>query len=118
MSNKLRGELSVNINNTVIPALVNMNAFRLLSDRYNITLAEIDEQLNNDPLNAVPKIVFCGMLNHCQRHGKPESSLPSFEQICAFVCEDEKTFLQITNDVVATMAPDPQTAGNVVAAPN
>jgi hypothetical protein len=117
MSNKLRGELSVKINNATIPALVNMNAFRLLSERYKIPLAEIDEQLNDDPLNTVPKIVFCGMLNHCQRHGNPESSLPTFEQICAFVCEDETTFSQITNDVVATLAPDPASTGNGVAVP-
>ena len=114
--NKLRGELSIQINELTIPVLVNMNAFRLLSERYEITLAAIDEALNNDPLNTVPKIVFCGMVNHCQRHGKPESSLPSFEQICAFICEDEKTFSEITNNVVATMAPDPS-SGNVEAVP-
>ena len=114
--NKLRGELSVKVKNTKIPALVNMNAFRLLSERYGIPLAEIDTQLSDDPLNTVPKIVFCGMLNHAQRHGKPESSLPEFTQLCAFICEDEKTFTQITNEVVATMAPEPD-SGNVEAAP-
>lgn len=115
--NKLRGELSVKVNNTTIPALVNMNAFRLLSERYDIPLAEIDTQLSDDPLNTVPKIVFCGMLNHAQRHGKPESSLPDFNQLCAFICEDENTFTQITNEVVDTMAPDPKSGNGVEAAP-
>ena len=117
MANKLRGELSVKVNTANIPALVNMNAFRLLSDRFNITLADLDTHLNDDPLNTVPKIVFCGMLNHCQRAGNPETSLPTFEQICAFVCEDENTFTQITNDVLATLTPDDEKPGNVEAVP-
>lgn len=117
MANALRGELSVKINNASVPALINMNAFRLLSDRFQITLAGIDEHLNDDPLNTIPKIVFCGMVNHCQRTGTPEGSLPTFEQICAFVCEDETSFTQITNDVLATLAPDPASEGNAVAVP-
>jgi len=117
MSNKLRGELSVKINNATVPALINMNAFRLLSERFKITLGDLDEALNDDPLNTVPKIVFCGMLNHCQRSGNAEGSLPTYEQICAFICEDEKSFTQISNDVLATLLPDPTAAGNVVAAP-
>ena len=117
MNNTLRGELSVKINKATVPALINMNAFRLLSDRFDITLAGIDTALSDDPLNTIPKIVFCGMLNHAQRVGTPESSLPKFDQICAFVCEDEKTFTQITNDVLRTLEPDPEALGNGEPAP-
>jgi hypothetical protein len=112
--NKLRGQLSVKINTAQVTSLVNMNAFRLLSERYGIKLAEIDKHLSDDPLNTIPKIVFCGMVNHCQRTGKPESSLPSFEQVASFICEDETKFTQVTNDVLETLAPDEE-PGNVEA---
>ena len=56
--NQLRGFYEVDINGQKIPTLLNLNAFRILSEKEGIKLAEFDKQIQDNPLTGLSR-AFC-----------------------------------------------------------
>ena len=97
--NKLRGFYEVSLDGKTYPTLLNLNAFRLLSENEGIKLADFDKQVTEDPLGFIPRVLYWGAVNWCQRTAKPTKSLPSFDLWASFVCEDEETLAKHAESV-------------------
>lgn len=97
--NKLRGYYEVVINGKTYPTLLNLNAFRLLSEKEDIRLAEFDKQVTENPLGFIPRVLYWGAVNYCQRMAKPIKGLPSFDLWASYVCEDEETLAKHAESV-------------------
>lgn len=114
--NKLRGYYEVKLNGKTIPTLLNLNAFRLLSENEGIKLAEFDKQVGENPLGFIPRVLYWGAVNWCQRTAKPVKSLPSFDLWAAHICEDEGTLAAHAEAVAevfgVTTEDKGETAGN------
>jgi len=87
MLNTLRGEFAVNINETEQKVLLNMNAFRLLTQRFKVGLHKLDGWLTEDPLTALPAIAYCGIENAWATRG--EKFTMDFEAFCASFFADD-----------------------------
>ena len=89
--NTLRGYHEVSLDGKTFPVLLNLNAFRILSEKEGIKLADFDKQIQDNPLGFIPRVLYWAAVNWCQRTAKPTKSLPSFELWAAHICEDEET---------------------------
>lgn len=69
MLNSLRAEFQVNIDGNDLPVVLNLNAFRILSQKFKVSLADLENWLSSQPLDALPGIAYCGALNHALRNG-------------------------------------------------
>ena len=104
-NNSLRGFLTVNVDGKEYPALINMNAFRLLTEKEGISLAKFDKEVQDNPLGFIPRVLYWGAVNYLQRGGKTIKGLPSFDVWAAFICEDSETFAAYAEKVTAVFAP-------------
>lgn len=115
-NNKLRGFYEVSINGKTYPTLLNLNAFRILSEKEGIKLAEFDKQVTENPLGFIPRVLYWGAVNWCQRMAKPVKNLPTFDLWAAHICEDEGTLArhaEAVAEVFGVSTPDKaETAGN------
>ena len=89
--NKLRGYHEVELDGKVFPVLLNLNAFRILSEKEGIPLSDFDKQVQTNPLGFIPRVLYWAAVNWCQRTAKPTKSLPTFELWASHICEDENT---------------------------
>ena len=105
--NQLRGFYEVDINGQKIPTLLNLNAFRILSEKEGIKLAEFDKQIQDNPLGFIPRVLYWGAVNWCQRTAKPVKNLPTFELFASYTCENEETLAQHAEAVARVFGLDP-----------
>ena len=61
--NTLRGQTSVDIGGNEHEVLLNMNAFRLMTQDRGIELGDLDDFVSKNPLEFVPTVVFWGIMN-------------------------------------------------------
>lgn len=103
--NSLRGAFDVKVGDKKFPCLINMNAFRLLTENEGIKLNEFEKQMQTNPLGFIPRILYWGAVNHLERSGKTSKLLPSFNTWAAFTCENESLLAGYAEKVVESMAP-------------
>jgi len=95
MTNKLRGQTTVEIGDNTFDVLLNMNAFRLLCQDRKIELAELDQFVNSSPLEFVPTVVFWGIMNAADFKGASRPEI-SFDHLAAVVCADLDQFNELS----------------------
>ena len=61
--NTLRGQTSVEVGGKSHDILLNMNAFRLLTQDRGLELSSLDEFVSKNPLEFVPTVVYWGIMN-------------------------------------------------------
>jgi len=103
--NSLRGAFDVEIGEKKFPCLINMNAFRLLTENEGIKLNEFEKEMQRNPLGFIPRVLYWGAVNHLERAGKSAKTLPSFSTWAAYTCENEKRLANYAEQVVNCMSP-------------
>jgi len=98
----LHGEIAVDIQGDSHVARLNMNAFRLMCNDCSIQLAEIDKFMAEQPLTAIPKMIFWAVMNEADWLGVKRPKL-EFDHFAAHIVSDPETFERYTNAVVSAM---------------
>lgn len=99
MLNLLRGDFEITIQGKAVPVCLNMNAFRLLTQRFKVKLVDLDTFVSDDALEAVPAIAFCGALNAAARKGTTLGT--SWEEFAALFFDDESNIEAMTEGLAA-----------------
>ena len=96
--NTLRGQTSVEIGGQEHEVLLNMNAFRLMTQDRGLELGDLDDFVSKNPLEFVPTVVFWGMMNAADFAGIPRPDI-SFDRLAAVVCADMEQFAQLSDAI-------------------
>lgn len=89
--NNLSGKFTIEVAGKEYPCHLSMNAFRILCERENVSFVEMEKYLNANPLSAVPKVLYYGMVNHCYFAGTDPKKLPAFEKVSAYILDDQNS---------------------------
>lgn len=109
MLNSLRGDFEIQIKGKAIPVCLNMNAFRLLTQRFKVKLADLDRFVADDALEAVPAIAFCGALNAAARKGKGLEI--QWEEFAALFFDEDDNLTAMTDGLAAAFGTTPEEPG-------
>ena len=86
--NSLSGEFDVEIGKKKYTCHLSMNAFRILCERENLTFQQMDAYISGQPLTAVPKVIYYGLMNHIYVTRGDLSKLPEFEYFASQILND------------------------------
>jgi len=89
--NQLSGKFDVLIARKKYKCHLSMNAFRILCEKEDLKFNDMQKWMNKDPLVAVPKVIYYGMLNHVHFHNDDASKLPSLDFVSAHILDDMKS---------------------------
>ena len=83
--NTLRADFKLDFDGKKLPCTLNINAFRILTQKFGVKLDELDKYMNEDPMTALPALAYCGAINAAMRKGKDFKY--GFDQFCAIMLE-------------------------------
>ena len=86
--NTLRGQIEVTAGDFKLPALLNMNCFRILCQDHDMELAGLDELATRNALEFVPAVLWAGVKNSAAYHGKDLPEGLGFERFAALLLAD------------------------------
>ena len=110
--NQLRGEFSFTVGNKKYDAALTLNSLRLMCQKFNVKLENIQDWMGEDPLTAVPAFCYYGVKTAALRKGK-EPDLPGFDMWCAQSLDDPETLEEMMKAVSSALgAEDDSTEGN------
>ena len=110
MLNSLRAEFQVNIDGADHKAVLNLNAFRILSQRFKVPLAGLETWLSEQPLDALPGIAYCGVLNWALKNGTEVKM--SYEVFAAHFFDHEPNTKAVVDGLEAAFgSPEEEEAG-------
>ena len=101
--NTFKGELSIKLEKKTYKVLLTINSLRLLCQAEKIRLDEFDKFMQEDPLTAMCSMAYWGAKNASIRK---KQDLPNFDLWCAMCLEDMETFEALSQDILATLAPE------------
>lgn len=108
MQNTMRGAFELKVGEKVHDCNLNLNAFRILTQKFGIKLAEIDKEAQENPLETIPQIAWCGCLNAAMR--KAEKFEMDFDTFAAFFLEGPEALEELSQRLVEVFAPEDQEA--------
>lgn len=97
--NTLQAKFEIKLGEEMHEAHLSINAFRILTQKFGVKLADLDKYMGEDPLTALPAIAYCGVLNCKMR--KAEKFGMDFDQFCALVLEDADSMERLTEAIGA-----------------
>ena len=103
--NQLRGEFSFKVGKKKYDAALTLNSLRLMCQKFNIKLDDLQDWMGKDPLTAVPAFCYYGVKTAALRKGK-EPDLPSFDVWCAQALDDSETLEQMMTAVSDALGSD------------
>ena len=80
-----------------------MNAFRLVCEAEALTISQMDEWIKRDPIAAVPRLIYYGMVNALHFKGDDKTQLPDFNQFAAHMFENEDTVAEYATLISVAM---------------
>ncbi len=99
MLNNMRGEFTVIIDTKKVKCVLNLNAFRLLSQKFKVGLQDLDVWLNKEPLEALPGLAYCAAVNAAVREGKPGPG--EYEAFASKFFDADENIEAVTNGIEA-----------------
>ena len=96
--NTLRGQTSVEVGGKSHDILLNMNAFRLLTQDRGLELSSLDEFVSKNPLEFVPTVVYWGIMNAADFGGFACPDI-AFDHLAAVVCADLDKFNMLSEAI-------------------
>lgn len=97
--NQLSGKFEVTIANKKYKCHLSMNAFRLLCEDQDLKFSEMQKWMSKNPMLAIPKVIYFGILNHMHFNNEDASKLPSVEYMSAHMLDDVST-LEVYSDLI------------------
>lgn len=110
--NSLSGKFEVQVGKESYSCHLSMNAFRLLCERENITFAQMDAFLSDQPLTAVPKVIWYGMMNHVYSTRGDVSKLPDYEYYASQLLNDVSALERYTDLISKAFSGETDSEGN------
>lgn len=101
--NTLRGETTLKINKKNVKVVLNMNAFRILSQKFSVKLAELDKFMSEDGIESICAITYCGALNAAAKQNKEFEY--SYDAFCAHFLDDDKGMEQVAQLISESFGP-------------
>jgi len=105
----MRGEFAITIQEKEIDCNLNLNAFRLLSQKFKVSLQELDTWLAAEPLEALPALAYCAALNSAVRSGTKGPG--DFEKFASDFFDNEANFEAVTQGIEAAFGKDEEETG-------
>jgi hypothetical protein len=106
--NTLRGQFSIEVAGKQTDINLNLNAFRILTQDFGVSLDGIDKYMEADPLTGLCAIAYCGAKNAALR--KMEKFGMDFDVFSALVLDEEDILTQISEGMQAAMGGEPGNA--------
>lgn len=97
--NKFKGELTINIGGKEIEAAITMNAIRMTLVNEGLSWDQLNSFMAKDPLSALPKIVYYGMVNKALLDGKKAKHMDIEQFIAHFYADDNN--LELASETIA-----------------
>lgn len=104
MQNTLRGAFELVVGEKTYDCNLNLNAFRILTQKYGVKLADIDSETQENPLELIPKIAYCGCLNAAIR--KAEKFELDFELFAAQFLDGPEALEELSERLAEAFAPE------------
>lgn len=86
--NSLTGKFEVEVGKKKYTCHLSMNAFRILCEREKLSFDAMDSFLSDQPLTAVPKVIYYGLMNHVYATRGDIDKLPDFEYFASHILND------------------------------
>ena len=104
MDNTLRGAFELELDGEKISCLLNLNAFRILTQKFGVKLNSLEREMSEDPLEIMPQIAWCGCLNSALR--KQEKFEVDFDWFAAVLLDGPDAIEQLTERITEVFAPE------------
>lgn len=101
--NTLRGETTLKINKKNVKVVINMNAFRILTQKFGVKLAELDTFMADDGIESICAITYCGALNAAARQNKEFEY--NYDSFCAHFLDDETGMSKVADLITESFGP-------------
>lgn len=92
-----------------MPCILNINAFRILTQKFGVKLDGLDKYMSEDPMTALPALAYCGALNASMRKGKEFKY--GFDQFCAILLETPESLEALSEGLAAAFGEEEE-SGN------
>lgn len=92
-----------------LPALLNMNAFRILCQDLNLELGDLDTLASRNALEFVPQVMWAGVRNWALYKDKPAPQM-SFERFAALLLADPEAipdYAETIGEAMGLADPEP-----------
>ena len=86
--NSLSGKFQITVGKKKFECHLSMNAFRMLAEKEDLSLEQVQLLLQHRPISAVPGILYMGVKNHFYFNSKPLDELPDYEYFTARILDD------------------------------
>lgn len=106
--NTLRAELTIPVAGKDTKISLTLNAFRLLTQEFGITLDGIDSYMEKDPLTGLCAIAYCGAKNAALKSG--EKFGMNFDTFSALILDEEDILTTLGEGLTTALGGEP---GNV-----
>lgn len=97
--NQLSGKFDVAIGKKNYKCHLSMNAFRILCEKEGLKFNEMQTWMNENPLVAVPKMIYYGLVNHIHFSNGDLSTLPALEYVSAHILESMEDLEAYSNKI-------------------
>ena len=104
MENTLRGAFEIELDGQTFPCLLNLNAFRILTQKFGTKLAALEQKVNDDPLEIMPQIAYCGCLNAAIRRN--EKLEVDFDWFAAVLLDGPEAIEMLSERMTEVFAPE------------
>lgn len=108
MENSLRGAFELNVGGEKYRCVLNLNAFRILTQKFGVKLAELEKKVAENPIEIMPQIAWCGCLNSAIR--RQEKFEVDFEYFAALILDGPESIELLSERMVEVFAPAEENA--------
>lgn len=86
--NSLSGKFQLTIGKKKFECHLSMNAFRMLCEKEDLSLEQLQAALATRPVQYLPGVLYYGVINHHHFNNKPTDDLPAYEYFSAHILDD------------------------------
>jgi hypothetical protein len=109
MENTMRGAFELELDGKKLPCQLNLNAFRILTQKFGTKLGELEKRVAEDPLEIMPQIAWCGCLNAAIRKQEPFDV--DFDWFAAVLLEGPESIEMLSERMTEVFAPPSEEEG-------
>jgi hypothetical protein len=104
MQNTMRGAFELEIDGKKYNCHLNLNAFRILTQKFKVKLSDLEKATGDNPLEIMPQIAWCGCLNAAIR--KQEKFDVDFDYFAAMLLDGPEAVEFLSERIAEVFAPE------------
>ncbi len=106
--NTLRSQFEIELNGKPIPVNLSLNAFRILTQDFGVSLDGIDKYMEEDPLTGLCAIAYCGAKNASLKKGEKFSM--DFDVFSAVILDEPEILTTLSESLATALGGEPGNA--------